>query len=178
MNSIHQRLPLIDERVIRGRREGNLITDVRDPSAVGTTVERMMLLVTLAKMDTTGRAAAGNGVGTLLNRSNALPPKESDIAPATKNALENITWRFNIRPPDNLGYKCPPQLSTPSIFHCSKLIHHHQLVALQTEIHPCFGRKFVCCRWLTPLSVGKKTLRRPSQTHCDQYQGSCRGDKF
>jgi IS30 family transposase len=71
MTSIHQRPPEVDERVIPGHWEGDLIKGVRNASAIGTLVERTSLFVTLAKMDNASADAAVAGFGTVLNRIDA-----------------------------------------------------------------------------------------------------------
>ena len=58
MVSIHMRPPEIEERVIPGHWEGDLIKGIRGKSFVGTLVERSTLFVTLAKIrDATADAA-------------------------------------------------------------------------------------------------------------------------
>ena len=51
MISIHMRPPEIEERIIPGHWEGDLIKGARNASAVGTLVERTTLFVALARMD-------------------------------------------------------------------------------------------------------------------------------
>lgn len=68
MTRIHQRPPAIDERIIPGHWEGDLITGARHASAVGTRVERTTLLVTLARVDNASAEAAVTGFSTVLNR--------------------------------------------------------------------------------------------------------------
>ena len=68
MTSIHLRPPEIDERVIPGHWEGDLIKGARNASAVGTLVERTTLFVTLAKVENSSAEAAVVGFGTVLNR--------------------------------------------------------------------------------------------------------------
>jgi IS30 family transposase len=68
MTSIHLRPPEVDERIIPGHWEGDLIKGVRNASAIGTLVERTSLFVTLAKMDNASAEAAVAGFGTVLNR--------------------------------------------------------------------------------------------------------------
>src|SRR5450759_230790 len=48
--SIHMRPPEIEERIIPGHWEGDLIKGIRGKSVVGTLVERSTLFVTLAKI--------------------------------------------------------------------------------------------------------------------------------
>lgn len=69
--SIHDRPPEIDERLIPGHWEGDLIKGAFNRSAVGTLVERTTLFTVLARMDDTGAAAAVKGFGFVLNRIEA-----------------------------------------------------------------------------------------------------------
>lgn len=71
MTSIHQRPSEIDERIIPGHWEGDLIKGTRNASAVGTLVERTTLFVTLAKMKDASAEAAVKGFGTVLKRIDA-----------------------------------------------------------------------------------------------------------
>ena len=71
MVSIHMRPPEIEDRVMPGHWEDDLIKGGRTTSALGPLVERSTLLVALAKMDYATAAAAVTGFGTVLNRSNA-----------------------------------------------------------------------------------------------------------
>jgi len=71
MVSIHQRPPEIDERVIPGHWEGDLIKGRRNASAVGTIVERTSLFVTLAKVADGSAQAAVDGFSLVLNRIDA-----------------------------------------------------------------------------------------------------------
>ena len=68
MTRSHQRPPEIDERIIPGHGEGDLITGARHASTVGTRVERTTLLVTLARVDNASAEAAVTGFSTVLNR--------------------------------------------------------------------------------------------------------------
>lgn len=68
MTSIHLRPPEVDERVIPGHWEGDLIVGRRNASAIGTLVERTTLFVTLAKVRDTTADAAVQGFSTVLER--------------------------------------------------------------------------------------------------------------
>lgn len=69
--SIHMRPPEIEERVIPGHWEGDLIKGARNASAAGTLVERTTLFVALARMDSATADAAVTGFATVLNRIDA-----------------------------------------------------------------------------------------------------------
>jgi len=71
MTSIRLRPPEIDERVVSGHWEGDLIKGARNASAIGTLVERTSLFVTLAKMENATADAAVAGFSTVLNRIDA-----------------------------------------------------------------------------------------------------------
>jgi len=71
MVSIHDRPPEVDERLVPGHWEGDLIKGARNASAVGTLVERKTLFVTLAKVDGSSAEAAEKGFSFVLNRIDA-----------------------------------------------------------------------------------------------------------
>lgn len=71
LTSIHQRPPEIDERIVPGHWEGDLIKGARNASAIGTLVERTTLFVTLARLQNASAAAAVTGFSTVLNRIDA-----------------------------------------------------------------------------------------------------------
>ena len=68
MVSIHERPPEVEERLVPGHWEGDLIKGARNASAVGTLVERSCLFVTLAKVTNASAEAAEKGFSFVLNR--------------------------------------------------------------------------------------------------------------
>ncbi|MEP6889638.1 MAG: IS30 family transposase, partial [Nitrospirota bacterium] len=71
MVSIHDRPPEIEERLVPGHWEGDLIKGAQNRSAVGTLVERTTLFTVLARMDNASAEAALNGFSHVLNRIKA-----------------------------------------------------------------------------------------------------------
>lgn len=71
MVSIHDRPPEVDERLVPGHWEGDLIKGAYNRSAVGTLVERTTLFTVLAKMDTASAESAVKGFGHVLGRIDA-----------------------------------------------------------------------------------------------------------
>ena len=71
MVSIHDRPPEVEERLIPGHWEGDLIKGAYNRSSVGTLVERTTLFTVLAKMDTASAESAVKGFGQVLNRIEA-----------------------------------------------------------------------------------------------------------
>jgi IS30 family transposase len=71
MTSIHDRPAEIEERLVPGHWEGDLIKGARNASAIGTLVERTSLFVTLAKMENASAEAAVAGFSSVLNRIDA-----------------------------------------------------------------------------------------------------------
>jgi IS30 family transposase len=68
MVSLHVRPPEIEDRLIPGHWEGDLIKGARNQSSVGTLVERSSRLVLLARMDGATADAAFEGFTSSLNR--------------------------------------------------------------------------------------------------------------
>jgi transposase, IS30 family len=68
MVSIHDRPPEIEERLIPGHWEGDLIKGANNRSAVGTLVERTTLFTVLSRMDNASAEAALSGFSHVLNR--------------------------------------------------------------------------------------------------------------
>jgi len=71
MTSIHDRPVEVEERLVPGHWEGDLIKGARNASAIGTLVERTTLFVTLAKMENASADAAVAGFSAVLNRIEA-----------------------------------------------------------------------------------------------------------
>ena len=71
MVSIHDRPPEIEERLVPGHWEGDLIKGAHNRSAVGTLVERTTLFTVLAKMDNASAESAVKGFGHVLTRIGA-----------------------------------------------------------------------------------------------------------
>jgi len=71
MVSIHDRPPEVEERLIPGHWEGDLIKGAYNRSSVGTLVERTTLFTVLAKMDAASTESAVKGFAQVLNRIEA-----------------------------------------------------------------------------------------------------------
>jgi IS30 family transposase len=71
MVSIHDRPPEIEERLIPGHWEGDLIKGAHNRSSVGTLVERTTLFTVLAKMEDASSVSAVKSFGHVLNRIEA-----------------------------------------------------------------------------------------------------------
>lgn len=71
MVSIHDRPPEIEERLVPGHWEGDLIKGAFNRSAVGTLVERTTLFTVLSRMDDASAEAALSGFSHVLNRIEA-----------------------------------------------------------------------------------------------------------
>jgi len=71
MVSIHDRPPEVDERLVPGHWEGDLIKGAHNRSSVGTLVERTSLFTVLSKMNGASAEAALQGFSYVLNRIKA-----------------------------------------------------------------------------------------------------------
>lgn len=71
MQSIHIRPPEIEDRIIPGHWEGDLIKGEGNRSSVGTLVERTTRFVVLAKMDNAGTRSVVDSFSAVLNRQPA-----------------------------------------------------------------------------------------------------------
>lgn len=75
MQSIHIRPPEVEDRVIPGHWEGDLIKGAGNRSSVGTLVERTTRFVILAKMDNAGTQSVVDSFAAVLNRQPAAMRK-------------------------------------------------------------------------------------------------------
>jgi IS30 family transposase len=71
MVSIHDRPPEVEERLVPGHWEGDLIKGAHNRSAVGTLVERTTLFTVLSRMDDASAEAALSGFSHVLKRIEA-----------------------------------------------------------------------------------------------------------
>jgi IS30 family transposase len=71
MQSIHIRPPEVNDRIIPGHWEGDLIKGAGNRSSVGTLVERTTRFVVLAKMDDAGTVSVVDSFSAVLNREPA-----------------------------------------------------------------------------------------------------------
>jgi len=69
--SIHKRPSEIEERLVPGHWEGDLIKGAKNASSVGTLLERTSLFVSLVKMDSASAEDAHKGFAHVLNRIDA-----------------------------------------------------------------------------------------------------------
>jgi IS30 family transposase len=70
-HAIHIRPPEIEDRIIPGQREGDLIKGAGNRSSVGTLVERTTRFVVLAKMNNAGTRSVVDSFSAVLNRQPA-----------------------------------------------------------------------------------------------------------
>ena len=91
MVSIHHRPPEVEERVVPGHWEGDLIKGAYNRSAVGTLMERATLFTVLTQMDNASAESAVKGFGYVLNRIEAQ--KRLSL---TDNS--NCTAEINVKP--------------------------------------------------------------------------------
>lgn len=75
MQSIHIRPPEVEDRLIPGHWEGDLIKGAGNPSSVGTLVERATGYVVLAKMDSATTKAVVDSFSAVFNREPAAMRK-------------------------------------------------------------------------------------------------------
>jgi IS30 family transposase len=93
--SIHDRPPEVEERLLPGPWEGDLIKGAQNRSAVGTLVERTTLCTVLSRMDKARAEAALRGFSHVLNRIEAQRrlslPYEQGRALAAHQRLTDAT---------------------------------------------------------------------------------------
>lgn len=97
MTSIHVRPPEVDERVIPGHWQGDLIKGARNASAVGTLVERTTLFLSLAKVDNASAQAAVDGFSRVLNRERVNRRRYQTLAEARTDVFDYIERFHNPR---------------------------------------------------------------------------------
>ena len=98
MTSLHERPAQIDERLLPGHWEGDLIKGARNASAIGTLVERPTWFVALAKMAHASAEAAVQGFSTVLNRIDAQRRLSMTYDPGREMAQhEKLSERTGIK---------------------------------------------------------------------------------
>ena len=93
----NRRPPEVEERLIPGHWEGDLIKGTHNCSAVGTLVERSTLFTVLAKMDNPSTESAVKGFGHVLNRIEAQKRLSLDLRSRARNGSPSATDGDNRR---------------------------------------------------------------------------------
>ena len=113
MVSIHVRPPEVNDRVMPGHWEGDLIKGAGNKSAVGVLVERSTRLVLLCKM---ANATAESALAAFTAKLNAVAaplrqflPKGTDLSVHDQEALDSIADLMNNRPRQTLDWRSPYQ---------------------------------------------------------------------
>ncbi|MEX3606275.1 MAG: IS30 family transposase [Burkholderia sp.] len=156
--SIHDCPAEIDERIVSGHWEGDLIKVAHYAPSVARLVERTSLHVTLGKIENTTADAAVTLFGMILNRIDAqcrfsitydqgrkmvrheqlcettngllcqYMLKGTDLAVFSQAELDDIAWQMNTCPRKSLDWTCPAELFMPELVDVRQ--HHHDIVAL------------------------------------------------
>ncbi len=96
MVSIHDRPPEIEERLLPGHWQADLIQGAGNRASVGTLVERTTLFTVLAKLDSAGAESALQGFGHGLNRIEAQQRLAMTCDQGKEMSAHRRHWRKGI----------------------------------------------------------------------------------